>query len=173
MVLKDVSIRTLNDLITFIYHGDVKIKRENLEDFFKTAKLLKIKGLANAESLLSNTFSSSIPHTASQFQSINTIHVQSPEKVLSSDNSQCTQPINNNLHVDNHANATVQIKTEKHDDDHQLITNGLKDNGGNKESNHIDKTVKQSQRLAVKRKRPSQTFSPKAKRTNQLNRNGN
>lgn len=179
VVLKDVSQQTVNDLITFIYHGDVKVTQENLQDFFKTAKSLKIKGLADAESLFSKTFGSATPHTASQLQTIQTVRVQSPEKVSSSENSQRAQPIsNNNLQVEGHANVIAQIKTEKGEDDRQLVFNRVEADAGNKESNHNDKSVEQGQQqLAVKRERPSNSHAnetaPKVKRAKQLNPNRN
>lgn len=160
-----------------MYHGDVKVKQENLKVFFKTAKSFKIKGLTDAESLFSNTFGSAPPHTASQFQTIQTVRVQSPEKVSSSETRQSAQPISNNLPVEGHANANAQIKTEKGEDDPQLVLNGVEAEGGNNESNHNDESVEQGQQLAVKRERPSSShaseIAPKVKRAKQLNRNGN
>lgn len=43
--MKDVSHQVLQDLITYIYNGQVNIEQDNLDEFLKTAKALKIKGL--------------------------------------------------------------------------------------------------------------------------------
>lgn len=45
--MTDVSKQTIEDLITFIYCGKVKVPQANVDDFLKTAKAMKIKGLAN------------------------------------------------------------------------------------------------------------------------------
>lgn len=43
--MKDVSKQTLEDLLTFIYRGEVNVNQNDLVAFFNTAKALKIKGL--------------------------------------------------------------------------------------------------------------------------------
>lgn len=45
--MTDVSKQTVEDLITFIYCGEVKVARKNVDDFLKTAKALNINGLAD------------------------------------------------------------------------------------------------------------------------------
>lgn len=47
--MKDVSKQTLENLISFIYCGKVNIERDALADFFKTAKALQIKGIADGD----------------------------------------------------------------------------------------------------------------------------
>lgn len=179
VILKDVTHQTLHDLITFIYHGNVKVKREHYDDFFKTAKSLKIKGLTEAESSFSKTFSSTTPHTPLQLQSTNTIRAQTLEKVSSSNNGQSAQSINDNdLKHECHANADVRIKTEKGKDNRQLVTNGLEADGANKDSNNNGQTVEQTQQLSIKRERPSKSIhateiAPIVKRAKRLNLNGN
>lgn len=59
--MKDVSSRNLQDLITFIYCGKVNINADDLNEFLKTAKALKIKGLDDDEI----THSQPIPLTSS------------------------------------------------------------------------------------------------------------
>lgn len=54
--LKDVSQRVLNDLITFIYCGEVKVEEDKLPEFMSTARALQIKGLTETD------------HSESQFQ---------------------------------------------------------------------------------------------------------
>lgn len=51
MILANVSASILEDLITFIYLGEVNVRRENLGELLKTGQLLNIKGLANANYL--------------------------------------------------------------------------------------------------------------------------
>lgn len=43
--LKDISQKTMQDLITFIYTGRVNVKQEDLNEFLQTADALKINGL--------------------------------------------------------------------------------------------------------------------------------
>lgn len=82
--MKDVSKDILEDLITFIYHGEVRVNQNNLEAFFKTAKALEIRGLAdrNCSQLLEPKCSASIrtslanPFNGSQYQSTRTIPIQ-------------------------------------------------------------------------------------------------
>lgn len=46
--MKDVSQQTLQDLITFIYRGEVKVNQDDFDGFLTIAKALAIKGLADA-----------------------------------------------------------------------------------------------------------------------------
>lgn len=43
--MKDVSHKTLGNLITYMYYGEVSVDAENLDEFISAAKSLKIKGL--------------------------------------------------------------------------------------------------------------------------------
>lgn len=43
--LKDVSFSALNNLLEFMYQGEVKVSQDDLGTFIKTAEALKIKGL--------------------------------------------------------------------------------------------------------------------------------
>lgn len=45
--MKDVSKQTMDSLMTFMYKGEVDVKRDLLVDFMNTAQALKIKGLAD------------------------------------------------------------------------------------------------------------------------------
>lgn len=45
--MKDVSKQTLEQLITFIYCGEVNVGKENVTEFLRTAKELKIKGFSD------------------------------------------------------------------------------------------------------------------------------
>ncbi|KAL4707303.1 hypothetical protein ACJJTC_019841 [Scirpophaga incertulas] len=49
VVLKDVSHKAMKDLLQFMYHGEVSVKREDLTSFIGTAEVLQIKGLTNKE----------------------------------------------------------------------------------------------------------------------------
>lgn len=98
--LKNVSKETLEDLITFIYSGQVDVKHENLEEVLNTAKALNIKGLSDqsyapfADSQPS-TFNSSIPATEGvQYQSTHTIRVPETTKPDQDQLSYCQQPTN-------------------------------------------------------------------------------
>ena len=47
LYLKDVSMKTLRSLISFIYLGQVEIEQDLLETFLTAAKDLEVKGLSN------------------------------------------------------------------------------------------------------------------------------
>lgn len=79
--LKDVSKQTLEDLITFIYSGEVDVKQENLAELLKTAKALEIKGLVDdsyatqlpiPDEELNSMWSPQV-YDKSQYQSIQTV----------------------------------------------------------------------------------------------------
>lgn len=49
----------MRDLLQFMYHGEVSVKREDLTSFIGTAEVLQIKGLTNKEvsyDFISNPF---------------------------------------------------------------------------------------------------------------------
>lgn len=54
MVLDNVSSQSVQNLITFIYHGQVTVEEENLQEFLKVAKIFQIKGLNDDEILSAN-----------------------------------------------------------------------------------------------------------------------
>ncbi|XP_041968208.1 transcription regulator protein BACH1-like isoform X2 [Aricia agestis] len=49
VVLRDVTHKAMRDLLQFMYHGEVSVKREDLTSFISTAEVLQIKGLTNKE----------------------------------------------------------------------------------------------------------------------------
>ncbi|KAJ0177838.1 hypothetical protein K1T71_006711 [Dendrolimus kikuchii] len=49
VVLRDVTHKAMRDLLQFMYHGEVSVKREDLTSFIGTAEVLQIKGLTNKE----------------------------------------------------------------------------------------------------------------------------
>ncbi|XP_053605430.1 zinc finger and BTB domain-containing protein 18-like isoform X2 [Plodia interpunctella] len=49
VVLRDVTHKAMRDLLQFMYHGEVSVKREDLNSFISTAEVLQIKGLTNKE----------------------------------------------------------------------------------------------------------------------------
>lgn len=49
VVLRDVTHKAMRDLLQFMYHGEVSVKREDLNNFISTAEVLQIKGLTNKE----------------------------------------------------------------------------------------------------------------------------
>lgn len=104
--MKDVSKETLEDLITFIYSGQVDVKQEHLEDFFNTAKALDINGLtdggyANSYDMQPAEPNSFVKRTyeGAQYQSTRTIPVSDQTKSNLSEPSQYKTPINQ--HQDN------------------------------------------------------------------------
>lgn len=73
--MKDVSKQTLEDLITFIYFGEVNVEQRNLDEFKKIVAALKIKGLdgliihSNRNIGPVSTRSTPVVHHGSQYQS--------------------------------------------------------------------------------------------------------
>lgn len=47
--MRDVTHKAMRDLLQFMYHGEVSVKREDLTSFIGTAEILQIKGLTNKE----------------------------------------------------------------------------------------------------------------------------
>lgn len=43
--MKDVSYSAINDLLQFMYQGEVQVAQEQLNTFIKTAEALQVKGL--------------------------------------------------------------------------------------------------------------------------------
>lgn len=56
VVLRDVTHKAMKDLLQFMYHGEVSVKREDLTSFIGTAEVLQIKGLTNKEVSCYNIF---------------------------------------------------------------------------------------------------------------------
>lgn len=81
--MKDVSKRTIEDLLTFIYRGEVNVNQSDLVVFLETAKALKIKGLID-ESFTqafdvrtpASNWSSLAPQNGFQYQSSQTVIVK-------------------------------------------------------------------------------------------------
>lgn len=80
MILKDVSKRTAEDLITFIYNGEVKIESKCLNNFLSVARTLDIKGLTDinhsqqSESFDANQSRPNSPLNGIQYQSTHSNH---------------------------------------------------------------------------------------------------
>lgn len=74
--MKDVSKQALENLITFIYCGEVKVYQENFEEFLNTAKALEIKGLVDEcyEKAFDLPGSRTILSTPTQYQSTRTVY---------------------------------------------------------------------------------------------------
>ena len=51
IVFKDASEQNLNDLLKFMYRGEVEVDESNLSDFLKFADTLQVKGLSHGEGL--------------------------------------------------------------------------------------------------------------------------
>lgn len=82
VILKDVSKQTIEDLIKFIYCGEVKVTQSTFNEFINTAKALKIKGLADGryerafDLQTSQSVRSAHAHNGLQYQSSQTVQVQ-------------------------------------------------------------------------------------------------
>ena len=46
VILRDITEDDLNSILKFMYHGEVQVAEEHLQDFLKTAETLQVKGLA-------------------------------------------------------------------------------------------------------------------------------
>ena len=51
IVFKDASEQILNDLLEFMYRGEVEVDESNLSDFLKFADTLQVKGLSQSEGI--------------------------------------------------------------------------------------------------------------------------
>lgn len=80
--MKDISKQTLQDLIKFIYSGEVYLNQSGLEEFINTAKALEIKGLTDEMSSFDVQTSESkwsMPACSGfQYQSSRTVQVLNP-----------------------------------------------------------------------------------------------
>lgn len=78
MFLTDVSKQTMDDLITFIYSGEVNVEEGDLASLLNTAKALKIKGLLDDcyAPQASNSTWTAPAFNRSQYQSTRTIRIQ-------------------------------------------------------------------------------------------------
>lgn len=75
--MKDISKQTIEDLIKFMYGGEVNVEQDDLQDFFMAANALQIKGLDDGFNKFHSQMyqSSSIkPHKRLQYQSTQTNH---------------------------------------------------------------------------------------------------
>lgn len=96
MVLKDVSKRTAEDLIKYLYNGEVKIESKNLNDFLHAANTLEIKGLTDINhSQQSDSFDASQSRSSSsldgiQYQSTHSNHPLASTSSLNEINSNPT-----------------------------------------------------------------------------------
>lgn len=92
VVLDNVSSSILEDLITFMYCGEVYVRRENLGELLKTGQLLKIKGLADVK--YSYNESKTMPDKGSQLKSRTKIETNDPMEVptTSADISKIEEP---------------------------------------------------------------------------------
>lgn len=77
--MKDVSKQTLEDLMTFIYRGEVNVNQDNLEEFFNTAKSLEIKGLTDGN--YAQSFNVQAPKSSSSEPAQNGFQYQSSQTV--------------------------------------------------------------------------------------------
>lgn len=96
--MKDVSKQTLENLITFMYSGEVNVKQDELEEFLGSANALEIKGLGyetySQPSDLSafNTEWSAPACNRSQYQSTQTLRVSNlANPTTISDSSESTR----------------------------------------------------------------------------------
>lgn len=75
--MTDVSRQTLQNLIEFIYTGEVNVNQHEFERFMSTAKALEIKGLADYKHPQLFEKPASAPTTSgTQFQSSHTLRTQ-------------------------------------------------------------------------------------------------
>lgn len=75
MFLNDISKQTLDDLITFMYSGEVSVNQKNVDAFLDIAKAFKIKGLFDDSDENASRQSSPVPH-GSQYRSTQTVPVR-------------------------------------------------------------------------------------------------
>jgi len=72
IILKDVFIQDLQNILEFVYVGEVNVSQEDLQSFLKTAELLEIKGLTDDTTMrpqipLPTLPSGNLPNLAANF----------------------------------------------------------------------------------------------------------
>lgn len=93
--MADASKQTIEDLITFIYCGEVNVEQDNLQDFLKTANALQIKGLLNGYGEChSQTPTSNF--SRSQYQSSRTSRINGSVSAIEFEAPTATAPTNFN-----------------------------------------------------------------------------
>ncbi|XP_063227986.1 modifier of mdg4-like isoform X7 [Bacillus rossius redtenbacheri] len=61
VILKDVGHKELEDILEFMYRGEVNVRQDDLTEFLKTAEMLQVKGLTGDESNSDQQGSSQVP----------------------------------------------------------------------------------------------------------------
>lgn len=144
--MKDVSKQTLEDLTTFIYHGEVNLNQDDLEVFFNTANALEIKGLIDGSQTPKSLWFESLQN-GYQYQSSRTVQVgnsaplnyyqQPSDGLQQQDDFDCGEnnasaekgsELDNNQN-DNMADGRSSTKRELNVQDDQWNSNYYGDNG--------------------------------------------
>lgn len=116
--LMGVPIAILEDIITFIYHGEVSVKQENLEQFLQTIKSLGLSDTNCSQSKPDLASSSNVaPLTPSyfssglQYQTSQTFRIQTPGRNILMPTYDCSEydsmdnrPIMLNTHSEQNGN---------------------------------------------------------------------
>lgn len=179
--MKDVSKQTLEDLITFIYRGEVNVNQNDLEGFFNTAKSLKIKGLENGNDAQSKSSCRSTPtKNGFQYQSSRTVQIPTPARSYSASANYSQQSWNDYKQQECFASQAsnemssnmVNEMVNSFDDDCQGYDYAIND-GGDSVLNH--KFDAQSDQWNIELhtnaadEKKTDTKPPKAKRAKQAN----
>ncbi|KAJ8866621.1 hypothetical protein PR048_032481 [Dryococelus australis] len=61
VILKDVGHKELEDILEFMYRGEVNVRQDDLTEFLKTAEMLQVKGLTGDDSNSDQQGSAQVP----------------------------------------------------------------------------------------------------------------
>lgn len=108
VILRDVQKKDMENLLRFMYNGEVHIGQDHLADFLKTAKMLQVRGLAEV-------------HTETSSQTSLLSHHD--QKSTTNNNTSSTLPLTTELQESYKETSSPPVKKIKHDDrDKQSIS---------------------------------------------------
>ncbi|XP_041566398.1 protein abrupt isoform X3 [Drosophila elegans] len=119
VILRDVRCDDVENLLSFMYNGEVNVSHEQLPDFLKTAHLLQIRGLAdvNGGYPYSKALSAALSHNSS-----------------SSNNNSNSNSLSNNNNNNNNAESSNHNKISSYLPPNQ--TSAPSNNNGSSSNNH-------------------------------------
>lgn len=90
VILRDIRCEDVENLLSFMYNGEVNVSHEQLSDFLKTAHLLQVRGLADVNGSTSKL--SSISSTKLSLGSNNNINNVNNSNSIVSNMNNCAPP---------------------------------------------------------------------------------
>jgi len=162
IILKDVRGEEMENILSFMYNGEVQIGQEDLNDFLKTAQTLQIKGLTEVNQQYSQQKSGDTSNSSSRRNSstgaINcTIEENSPKSVVKIDLVEDDQ--------ESHKNFIPEVRI--HDEMEEIADKGNNSEKENNEALIVDETKEVNETCALVTVAPAQK-SPTAASNNSI-----